>query len=65
MFTINAFFGCQAWLHSMSKDGRKMLPMHVTLEAGVKITLIFIQLHVSDEFFSVMENNRKDFLSQN
>ena len=21
MFTINAGFGCQAWLHSMSKDG--------------------------------------------
>ena len=41
MFTINAGFGCQAWLHSMSKDGmskdgQKMSPMHVTLKAGVK-----------------------------
>ena len=40
MFTINAGFGCQAWLHSMSKDDmskddRKMSPMYVTLKAGV------------------------------
>ena len=40
MFTVNAYFGCQAWLHSMSKhgmskDGRKMSPMHLTLKAGV------------------------------
>ena len=40
MFTINAGFGCQAWLHSMSKDDmskddRKMSPMYVTLKVGV------------------------------
>ena len=33
MFTINVCFGCQAWLHSMSKDGmlkdgRKISRMH-------------------------------------
>ena len=41
IFTINAGFVCQAWLHSMSKDGmskddRKMSPTHVNTESGCK-----------------------------
>ena len=61
MFTIIAGFGCQARLHSTSKDGmskddRKMSPMHVTLKAGVT-EIIIKQFSTKTMCVLIMEGN--------